>query len=123
MKKKDKNKKKIGSAKDLINEIKKNYPNRDGEVEINYHRKDGADYIFSIKPKDYFAEFFVKNLLHPVPEVNVGYYWAGLKLRAAYYRSFKHQKLIMSPLMMATNGIQSYWEKYQRIVEKLLILS
>ena len=96
MKKKDKNKKKIGSAKDLINEIKKNYPNREGQVEINYHRKDGNDYIFSIKPKDYFAEFFAKNLLHPIPEVNVGYYFAGLKLRAAYYRSFKHQKLIMS---------------------------
>jgi len=96
LKKKDKNKKKIGSAKDLINEIKKNYPNREGQVEINYHRKDGNDYIFSIKPKDYFAEFFAKNLLHPIPEVNVGYYWAGLKLRAAYYRSFKHQKLIMS---------------------------
>ena len=44
MKKKDKKKKKIGSAKDLINEIKKNYPNREGEVEINYHRKDGNEY-------------------------------------------------------------------------------
>jgi len=106
LKKKDKNKKKIGSAKDLINEIKKNYPNREGKVEINYHRKDGNDYIFSIKPKDYFAEFFAKNLLHPIPEVNVGYYWAGLKLRAAYYRSFKHQKIIMSyePRLPSTNN-------------------
>ena len=127
MKKKDKKKKKIGSAKDLINEIKKNYPNREGEVEINYHRKGEDTYIFSIKPKDYFAEFFAKNLLHPVPEVNVGYYFAGLKLRAAYYRSFKHQKLIMAyePRLPSTNNhldnvpINDGYKWYSILLEKI----
>ena len=106
LKKKDKKKKKIGSAKDLINEIKKNYPNRDGIVEINYHRKGEDTYIFSIKPKDYFAEFFARGLLHPINELNQAYFWAGLKLRSAYYSSFKHQKVTMSyePRLPSTNN-------------------
>ena len=95
MKKKDKKKKKMGSVKDLIKQIRKEYPNRPGEVEINYHRKGGHDYVFAIREKDYFAEFFARGLLHPIPQLNAAYYYAGLKLRWAYYSSFSHQKLIM----------------------------
>ena len=94
--KKKKKKKNSDSFNQLIKQIKSEYPNREGEVCINYVRKDGHDYVFSFKTKDYFTEFFNRGLLHPIPQVNAAYFYAGLKLRWAYYSSFSFPKLTLS---------------------------
>ena len=92
--KKKKNKK--PSSKEIyLNSIKKEYPNREGKLCINYNRKDDHTYVFYWEQNDYFTEFHNRNLLHPIPKINTEYYVCGLRLRQAYYRSIRNPKLTM----------------------------